>query len=134
VIPDIAKKLSRWVRVGELHLAHAEEKLNIAARRQEVGYVHILMDYLGIYLPAWLKKHPESAVEIPEFIENFYRSIFWRRTKNRTTFTHPLEKQRRNSLSPCFNFTISKGRRKPEQPSSTWYLDFSKSRSLMRLR
>lgn len=90
--PDIAKKLSRWVRVGELHLAHAEERSNIAARRQEVGYVHILMYYLGIYLPAWLKKHPESAVEFPEFIENFYRSIFWRRTKNQTTFTHPLEK------------------------------------------
>ncbi|POA28214.1 MULTISPECIES: site-specific integrase [unclassified Pseudomonas] len=89
--PHPDKKLSRWAKLCELHLAYIEEKLNIAARRQEVGYVHILMDYLGTYLPAWFSKNPDSPVEFPELIENFHRSIFWARTAKLTTFTNPAD-------------------------------------------
>ncbi|GLO49582.1 hypothetical protein PPUN110474_09820 [Pseudomonas putida] len=84
-------KLTHWARVCELHLNHLEEGLNIATRRQEVGYVHILLDYLGIYLPAWFRRYPDSPVEFPKFIEDFHRSIFWSRTGKATTFRSPAD-------------------------------------------
>ena len=87
--PDVEESLARWVRAGELHLGHIESDMTINSRRQEVSFVYILMDYLGIYLPAWLSKHPESAVEFPKHIENFHRSIFWNRKSKITTFKNP---------------------------------------------
>jgi len=86
-----SENLSRWARICEHHLHFIDDRLNIAARRQEIGYVHILLDYICIYLPAWLKKNPESAVEFPALIEEFHRSIFWMRTTKKTTFTHPVD-------------------------------------------
>lgn len=80
--PDIDAKLASWVTAGNLHLGHIE-KLGLNTRRREVGHVHILMDYLGSYLPAWLSKHPDSEIQFPTYIEEFHRSIFWKRiTKN----------------------------------------------------
>lgn len=88
---NIENDMASWVRAGELHLAHIEELLSINSRKQEIGYVHILMDYLGTYLPAWLNKHPESNIELPRNIEDFHRSIFWKRTSKKTTFTNPKD-------------------------------------------
>ncbi|WP_233631177.1 MULTISPECIES: site-specific integrase [unclassified Pseudomonas] len=79
-------KLTCWAKACKLHLSYLQDKLNIAARRQEVGYIHIVMDYIGIYLPAWFRKHPDTAIQFPEHIEDFHRTIFWTRTGNTTTF------------------------------------------------
>ncbi|NBB11020.1 site-specific integrase [Pseudomonas sp. SLFW] len=81
--PHTEDNLASWVRAGKLHLEHIEEH-QPKSRAQEVGYIHILMDYLGRYLPAWLRKHPDSGVEFPTNIEEFHRSIFWHRTKKNT--------------------------------------------------
>lgn len=86
-----SEDLTRWARICEHHLIYLEDRLNIAARRQEVGYIHILLDYLCIYLPAWIKKNPESPVEFPVLIEEFHRSIFWNRTAKKATFINPVD-------------------------------------------
>lgn len=88
---DIEKNLSCWIKAGELHLEHIEELISINSRKQEVGYIHILMDYLGSYLPAWLSKHPNSGIEIPTSIENFHRSIFWHRTSKNSNLSNPKD-------------------------------------------
>ncbi|WP_409319957.1 site-specific integrase [Pseudomonas putida] len=80
----IEAKLARWVRAGNLHLAHIDE-LAFSTRRQEVGHAHILLDYLGSYLPAWLSKHPDSGVQFPTYIEEFHRTIFWNRISKTTS-------------------------------------------------
>ncbi|WJN48573.1 site-specific integrase [Pseudomonas asiatica] len=92
--PYIEDKLAAWVKAGNLHLDHIEnmEDLSTATRRQEIGYVHILMDYLGRYLPAWLSKHPDCGFEFPTNIEDFHRSIFWHRTKKNDKYTNSNDK------------------------------------------
>lgn len=85
--PHIEENLLSWIKAGNLHFGHIEE-LAKTTRRQEIGYIHILMDYLGRYLPAWLSKHPESGIEFPTNIEEFHRSIFWHRTSKNTKLTN----------------------------------------------
>ncbi|EME9750201.1 site-specific integrase [Pseudomonas aeruginosa] len=85
--PDIESNLARWVRVCNIHLDFVKAKLGASSRGAEVSSVRILLDYLGIYLPAWLLKHPSTTVEFPKCIEEFHRSIFWVRTqKNQTIY------------------------------------------------
>lgn len=88
--PYIEENLASWVKAGKLHLDHIEEHAT-KSRAQEVGYIHILMDYLGRYLPAWMSKHPDSGIEFPTNIEDFHRSIFWHRTKKNTKVTNPKD-------------------------------------------
>lgn len=84
--PHIEENLVAWVKAGNLHFDHIADikDLGKSSRQQEIGYIHILMDYLGRYLPAWLNTHPESGVEFPANIEDFHRSIFWHRISKET--------------------------------------------------
>ncbi|GFZ71385.1 hypothetical protein PSE10C_21270 [Pseudomonas amygdali pv. eriobotryae] len=88
--PTIEENLISWIKVGNLHSDHIKD-LATTTKRQETGYIHILMDYLGRYLPAWLSKHPESEIAFPTSIEDFHRSIFWHRTSKNTIFTKPKD-------------------------------------------
>lgn len=49
---EIEDNLERWVRVCELHLAHIKTKISIHSRKAEISYARLLLDYVGIYLPA----------------------------------------------------------------------------------
>lgn len=86
--PNIEENLALWVRAGKLHLIQIED-FATNTRAQELGYIRILMDYLGRYLPAWLSKHPESGIEFPTNIEDFHRSIFWHRISTDTQTNNP---------------------------------------------
>ncbi|HIE0662964.1 TPA: site-specific integrase [Pseudomonas aeruginosa] len=89
--PHIEDSLASWVKVGNLHLGHIEE-FTISTRRIGTGYIHILMDYLGRYLPAWLSKHPDCGIQYPTNIEEFHRSIFWHRTNKNGKHISPNDK------------------------------------------
>lgn len=84
---DIGQKMCRWVRMAELNRLTLEEKSSISHRNTQASYIHVLFDYLGSYLPNWIKKHPDTTIQLPEHITDFHRPLFWNRTKADMTLT-----------------------------------------------
>lgn len=51
-------------------------------KEEEVRYsLHILADYVLLYLPWWLETHPSTSVEFPESPKDFLRYLFFDRTR-----------------------------------------------------
>lgn len=75
---DIETLSGHWRAAILLFDSYLDKKEVGARTRAQYGvHVALLMDYLFCYLPLWREANENSLIEIPRFLTDFYRTIYW---------------------------------------------------------
>ncbi|SFD62366.1 site-specific integrase [Paracidovorax konjaci] len=76
---DILSIGARWFTAFKAFLA--KRRIDYETEKQVRGALHLLADYILLYLPWWLELHPDSNLKFPESPKDFLRYFYVDRTR-----------------------------------------------------
>lgn len=79
---DIAKLGEKWFIAFRAFLAHRER--DYETTKQVRSTLHVFADYVLLYLPWWIEKHPGTTLSFPTSPKEFLRYFFVDRTRFHT--------------------------------------------------
>lgn len=104
---DIAKLGEKWFVAFQAFLAHRQR--DYETTKQVRSTLHLFADYLLLYLPWWMEKHPETTVRFPASPKAFLRYFFVDRTR-----FHSKEEQSLGVLPKTLNELLHLRRTTPD--------------------
>lgn len=76
---DIAKLGEKWLVAFLAFLVHRQREYE--TEKQVRSALHVLADYLLLYLPWWIEKNPGTSIALPSAPKDFFRYQFFDRTR-----------------------------------------------------
>lgn len=104
---DVAKLGEKWFVAFRAFLVHRQR--NYETDKQVRSTLNLFADYLLLYLPWWMEKHPQTSVKFPTAPKDFLRYFFVDRTR-----FHTEEEQTLGALPKTFNDLLHLRRPTPD--------------------
>ncbi len=104
---DIAKLGEKWFIAFKAFLAQRQR--DYETDKQVRSTLHVFADYLLLYLPWWIEKHPGTSISFPTAPRAFLRYLFVDRTR-----FHTHEEQALGALPKTFNDLLHLRRPTPD--------------------
>lgn len=108
----VAKLGEKWFIAFKAFLAHRQR--DYETDKQVRSTLHVFADYLLLYLPWWMQKHPETSVSFPTAPLAFLRYFFVDRTR-----FHSEEEQALGALPKTFNELLRLRRPTPDSRNTS---------------
>jgi hypothetical protein len=109
---DVAKLGAKWFVAFRAFLAHRQK--DYETNKQVKSSLHVLADYLLLYLPWWMAKHPDTTLKFPEAPKQFLRYYYVDRTR-----FHSDEAQNLGDLPKTLNELLHMRRHTPDARNTT---------------
>ena len=109
---DVGQLGEKWFIAFRAFLAHRQR--DYETDKQVRSTLHVFADYLFLYLPWWMQKHPETSISFPSAPKAFLRYFFVDRTR-----FHTDEEQALGALPKTFNDLLHLRRPTPDPRNTT---------------